>query len=230
MAHLMQEGGSPRFGWGGRREGAGRLPSGRRVGVAHRPRPFHEGDHPVHVTWRVARDVPSLRMLRFARVVGRTIAAINRSHTARGTSFRVVHFSIQSNHLHLLVEGDSQRTLAAGLRGLGIWIARKVNEARGGRGRVIADRYHARPLTTPLQVRRAIVYVLQNHLHHQPSARLVDECSSARWFSGWAQPLPPPDTPSPVRPPATWLLQKAWKRYGLIHFHEGPAGHAPHRH
>jgi hypothetical protein len=212
-----------RFGWGGKREGSGRKPSGRAVGLEHRARPFHDGHHPVHVTWRIARGVPSLRKFRFARAVGLTIAAVNRSHALRRTSFRVVHFSIQPNHLHLLVEGGSKRTLAAGLRGLGVWIARRVNEARGRRGRVIADRYHAHPLVTPLEVRRAIVYVLQNHLHHQPSHRLVDENSSARWFSGWAHPLPPPDTPSPVLPPATWLLETGWKRHGLIHFHERPA-------
>ena len=177
------------------------------------------------MTWRVARDLPSLRKLRLARAIGNAIAAHNRSHARRRTSFRVVHFSIQPNHLHLLVEAGSKRTLTAGLRGLAVWMARKINEARGKRGRVIADRYHARPLETPLEVRRALVYVLQNHLHHEPSAYVVDECSSARWFSGWAQALPPPDTPSPVRPPATWLLQKAWKRHGLIHLSEGPAGH-----
>ena len=67
------------------------------------------------------------------------------------------------------------------------------------------------------------MYVLQNHLHHTPSIYVVDECSSGRWFTGWAQPLPPPDTPSPVRDPTTWLLRIGWKRHGLIDFSEMPA-------
>ena len=34
------------------------------------------------------------------------------------------------------------------------------------RGRVLADRYHARPLRTPTEVRRAIAYVRDNHRKH----------------------------------------------------------------
>src|SRR5262249_15376014 len=116
----------------------------------------------------------------------------------------------------LIVEAGSKLTLSRGLRGLGIWIARRVNLAASTRGRVIADRYHQRALTTPRAVRHAIVYVLQNHLHHRSPnlpnlptlptlPNLVDECSSARWFTGWAARLPPPDTPPPVRPAQTWL-------------------------
>src|SRR5688572_4617102 len=210
--------------WGGRRKGAGRRRSGTLPRVAHRVRPFHDRHHPVHVTWRVGPRVPSLRGLKLARAIGRTIASVNASHARRGTTFRVVHFSIQPNHLHLLVEGGSRRTLTRGLQGLGIWIARRVNEVRGGHGRVLADRYHERALESPLEVRRALVSVLQNHLHHEPSRFVIDECSSGRWFKGWAEPIPKADTPSPVRRARTWLLATGWRRHGAIAFDERPAG------
>jgi putative transposase len=64
---------------------------------------------------------------------------------------------------------------------------------------------------------------LQNHLHHRPSRGIVDECSSARWFTGWAHPLGPADTPSPVAAPKTWLARVGWRRHGPIYFDEGPA-------
>jgi hypothetical protein len=48
------------------------------------------------------------------------------------------------------------------VRGLAIRVARAVNRALGRRGRVFADRYHARALTTPRAVRHALVYVLMN--------------------------------------------------------------------
>jgi len=89
-----------------------------------------------------------------------------------------------------------------------------------------ADRYRARALTTPLAVRNAIVYVLQNHLHHRPSRWIVDECSSARWFTGWAEPLGPPDMPSPVAEPTTWLARVGWRRHGRIRFEESPVSQA----
>src|SRR5262249_26797849 len=153
---------------------------------------------------------------------GQTIRAITQSHHSRRTSFRITHFSIQSNHVHLIVEAGGKLTLSRGLRGLGIWIARRVNLAAATHGRVIADRYHFRTLTTPRSVRNAIVHVLQNHLHHRRSRYIVDECSSARWFGGWAEPLPPADKPSPVAEPRTWLGRTGWRKHGPIRFDEGP--------
>lgn len=207
----------------GRRGGPGRPKSGRAVGVPHRPRPFHDRHHPAHVTWRVVSGIPSLRGFELARAVGRTVRAITKSHQRRRTSFRIIHFSIQSNHVHLIVEAGSRITLMRSLRGLGIWLARRINESARRHGQVLADRYHARALTTPLAVRNAIVYVLQNHLHHRPSRYVVDECSSARCFSGWAEPLGPPDTPAPVAAPLTWLARAGWRRHGRIRLDEGPA-------
>lgn len=174
------------------------------------------------MTWRVVPGLPSLRLWKVGGVVGRAIRACARSHERRRTGFRIVHFSIQSNHLHLIVEAGSKTTLAGALRGLAIWIARRLNEALGRVGRVFADRYHARPMATPSEARSGIVYVLQNHLHHGPSANLVDEFSSASWFDGWEQPLDAPSTPSPVSRPGTWLMRLGWRRYGPIRFSESP--------
>jgi len=171
----------------------------------------------------VVAGLPSLRRKPLARAIGHTVRGINLRQLRERTSFRIVHFSIQPNHVHLIVEAGSKMTLGRGLRGLGIWLARRVNEVVGRRGKVLADRYHARDLMSPREVRNAIVYVLQNHLHHQPSVYLVDECSSARWFAGWEQPLPVPATPSPVRRPGTWLARTGWRRYGPIRFSERPA-------
>jgi REP element-mobilizing transposase RayT len=206
----------------GKRRPLGRPKSGRPVGVPHRARPFHDRHHPAHVTWRIRRDLPSLRAHHLARVVGATFRAATVRHAARRTSFRVIHFSIQSNHIHLIVEAGSKLTLMRGLRGLGIWLARRINERLGRHGQVLGDRYHLRDLTTPRAVRTAIVYVLQNHRHHRRSRYIIDECSSARWFTGWTQPLPAQVTSPPVAAPVTWLARVGWRRYGAIAFDEGP--------
>jgi len=212
----------PVYKHGGRRPGAGRPKTGRAIGLPHRARPYHDRHYPAHVTWRFVDGLPSLRRFALARVVGWTMRAITNSHERRRTSFRITQFSIQSNHVHLIVEAGGKLALSKGLRGLGIWLARRVNERLGRSGRVLADRYHLRELTTPLAVRNAIVYVLQNHLHHRRSRYIVDECSSARWFRGWAEPLPPADAPSPVAESRTWLGSVGWFRYGRIRFDEGP--------
>ena len=52
--------------------------------------------------------------------------------------FRLIEFSVQSNHLHLLCEARDRRALARGLQGLLIRIARGLNRLLGRRGRVFA--------------------------------------------------------------------------------------------
>jgi REP element-mobilizing transposase RayT len=219
--------------WGGRRPGAGRKPSGRAVGVPHRVRPVHLARHPVHVTLRARRAVGSLHARRVFPLVRAALTA------ASGPSFRLVHFSVQADHVHLLVEARDKAALSLGMRGLVIRLARAVNRARGRWGAVWADRYHGRALTTPREVRHALVYILMNYKKHRPEAEWkahapgqkhrpgawgIDPYSSGRWFAGWrGRPvIPPAGVPSPVAAPRTWLARDGWRRYGLIGLDEQP--------
>ncbi len=152
----MSRTGAQRLTHGGARPGAGRPKSGRKVGVPHRARPSHDKSHPEHVKWQVMPGLPSLQDRPLADAVDRTVRAITKSHARRRTSFRIVHVGIEPQHLQLVVEAGSKPTLMRGLRGLGVWIARRVFEALGRTGRVLADRYEARPLTTAREVRRAM--------------------------------------------------------------------------
>jgi hypothetical protein len=142
----------------------------------------------------------------------------------------LVQFSVQADHLHLLVEGSDTRTLALGIRGLIIRVARAINRALDRTGPVWNDRYHARALTTPREVRQGLVYVLMNfrkHVRHQPWG--LDPCSSAPWFDGFrdvARIRPPPPAPGDpaVAASRTWLGNVGWRRHGLIGIYERPAG------
>jgi REP element-mobilizing transposase RayT len=141
--------------------------------------------------------------------------------------FRVVHFSVQTNHVHLMVEARDKDHLSKGMRGLAIRVALSVNRALRRKGRVWADRYHARALRTPREVRHGIVYVLANWKKHISNAQGFDRCSSAWWFRGWK--LPPSSAPPgwtcdepPVWAPREWLTVTGWKRHGLIGTGEQP--------
>jgi REP element-mobilizing transposase RayT len=202
---------------GGKRRGAGRKREGRGH-VAHRSRPEHKKAHPVHVTLRAGPRLPSLRKQVVFAEVRRAMA-----RTARAW-FRIVHFSVQSDHIHLLVEADDKVALTRGVMGAAIRFAHAVNRAAKRRGSVWDDRYHARALETPREVRHGIVYVLMNWKKHVPSAKGIDRCSSALSFSGWsAHPsLGPPVQDDAVQRPATWLLRTGWKRHGLVAVSEAP--------
>jgi REP element-mobilizing transposase RayT len=140
--------------------------------------------------------------------------------------FRVVHFSVQSNHVHLIIEAETRQALIRGVQGLAIRLARTINRCRARRGKVWADRYHARALTTPREVWNALLYVLNNFKKHDTRARGIDLCSSGPWFDGWYRrpPMPPPGIAKSVSPPATWLLTIGWRRLGPIHVDERPRG------
>jgi putative transposase len=85
---------------------------------------------------------------------------------AERTDFRVTHFSVQGNHVHLVVEAGSGRALTGGMKAFAIRLAKGMNRLMGTRGPVLEDRYHAHVLRTPPEVRRALAYVAGNFASH----------------------------------------------------------------
>lgn len=147
--------------WGGAREGAGRKPKGDRAGMPHLRRPSLPKKRPVHVTVRMERGVWNLRTRRCFTELAKALWG-----GAERFGFRLVHYSVQGNHIHLLAEAQDRRALARGMKGLGVRIARRLNRVMGRRGRVVGDRYHARALRTLAEVRNVRHYLTNNARHH----------------------------------------------------------------
>ena len=200
--------------WGGARAGAGRKPGGRRT-VAHRARPVHRARHPVHVTLRARTGLPSFREQAIFGEMTRGIAA------SSSGAVRVVHFSVQTNHVHLVVEAHDARALSSGMLGLAVRLARAINRVLRVGGSVWKERYHAHALETPREVRNALVYVLMNAKKHGARLTGIDRFSSAQWFEGFAE-LPSSTSPPPTAVPETWLARYGWRRHGLIRLEEHP--------
>jgi REP element-mobilizing transposase RayT len=174
----------------------------------------------VHATFRALSGVPSFRRRRVWPVLR---DAIRRSSRA---SFRIVEFSLQSDHVHVIAEADSPAARRRGLWGLAVRTAKAINRRLGRRGRIWGDRYHARALATPREVRRAMTYVLLNFCKHLRAPPGVDPLSSGPWFDGWARPPPAPSAPRPVALARTWLGTVGWRRAGgHIAFAEAPKPH-----
>jgi putative transposase len=201
---------------GGKRRGAGRKPNGERAGVPHAARPTLTGREPVLVTLKMRKEVWNLRTRRaFARLVPTFFAARER------LGMRLVEFSVQSDHAHLIVEVVSRRALSRGVQGLSVRIARALNRLMARRGKVFADRYHHRVLASPRQVRAALAYVLCNarkHRHAPAMRGWLDPFSSAPWFGGWSSITHTPTGTGapPVSAPRTWLLGVGWRRGGVL--------------
>lgn len=209
--------------WGGAREGAGRR-RGLDSGDPHLRRAPLASRFPCHVTLRVRPDVPSLRSVRLVRELERSF----RLACKRGR-FRLVHYSIQANHLHAIVEASGAHDLACGMKSFGSRLARAVNRVFRRKGPVLADRFHLHVLRTPREVRNAIAYVLCNARRHlaklgrkPATVGEVDPASSGRWFDGWRGASGSAHDPPAVAVPHTWPLSLGWRRWGLVRVEEVP--------
>ncbi len=201
---------------GGKRRGAGRKPRGDRAGVSHATRPKVSPRTPVLVTMKALPELRSLRTQRALRAMLPSLAA------ARDSVVRVVHFSVQRDHLHRLVEAADARALGRGIGALASRLARATNRAFARRGALWRDRYHARVLGSPRQVRNALAYVLGNARKHgaRLPSRALDPFSSAAAFDGWDGPVVVSAHPLTTRllalaaPARSWLLRVGWCRAG----------------
>jgi REP element-mobilizing transposase RayT len=193
---------------GGWRKGAGRKPKGETAGVKHRRREEFVRRMPVMVTQRVASGLTGLRR-RVALVMFRRLVA-----KLSDERFAVVEWSLQTNHVHLIVEAEDSRVLARKLGGFFGQFAKELNRLWGRGGEVFPDRFDARVLRCPAAVRTALIYVLGNARKHGAwRGRGPDVGSSGESFEGWADWV----AQSTERPRArTWLLRTGWKKHGLI--------------
>jgi REP element-mobilizing transposase RayT len=193
------------------------------VAVSHQRRPRLEGV--VHVTQKLRRGLPSMRTRRAFGAVREAIAAGNQR-----PGFRVVAFSVLSNHLHLVVEGGSTLAVSRGMQGLAIRIAKALNRAWKRSGGVFLERFHARVARGMKRVRRVLLYVLQNARKHglPLPAGVPDPCSSGPWFP-WREHPPPPPEPAPVVAIHDQWLASVVMSWGLS-LHEVPASGEPGAH
>jgi REP element-mobilizing transposase RayT len=219
-----------RAGHGGARPGAGRKPKiPGRPGVEHRQRDPLAKRFPVHVTLKVRSGLPRLRS-------GREYAALRAAFAAgcaRNLSgaFRLCHYAVLNDHLHLICEAEGRQALSRGLQGLLIRIAKALNKLWARRGSVFADRYHDHVLKSPREVRNALRYLFGNGRKHAAEGRevkvpqAIDTFTSAPWFDGLGERITVKGIDAIVRPVAnahTWLLTEGWLRHGRLSVHEVP--------
>lgn len=138
--------------WGGRRPGSGR----KRIhskGVAHRTREKVSARSPLHINFKFQTSIRNKETL---RVLKRAI--IN----ARSHGLRIIHYSMQRNHVHFIIEADRNALLTRGMRSLTITFAKGLRQ-----GKVQIERYHLHVLKSVRETRNAIHYVLFNQQKHE---------------------------------------------------------------
>jgi REP element-mobilizing transposase RayT len=225
MALIMLRGEARTKTHGGKRRNAGRKRSRFRRDAPHRMRARFSVPSPVHVTMRGQPWICGLR----SDLVYRVLHAVLALYKDR-PSFRVIHISIQDNHLHLLVEASNDHALDRGMRSFAINAARAIHAAFGTEGRVFF-RYFSTVIKTRRYARNVIAYVLGNwRRHRQDFANgrlldaLLDRYSSAVSFPGWSIrfAIPQGYAPLPVSQPSTELLRTGWAIDGPLDPRQAP--------
>ncbi len=151
----------------------------------------------MHVTLRVRPQVWNLRSRRGMAVVESALRG-----AALRPGFRLARFSVQGNHVHVVVEAATAAALTSGMKALAIRLARGMNRLMGRRGPVLENRYHAHVLRAPAEVRRALAYVADNFAGHAlRRGEAVPE--------GFRDPFASEHRPDLVTVPRSWLLRRA---------------------
>ena len=129
--------------------------------VPHSPRPSVALSEGVHVTIKLLGDIPSLRQEHVIKVIEDCFRKIKFRFDLALTAYTVM-----SNHIHLLVCVPNNEALRRGMQGLNIRLARAINRLFNRKGKVFADRFHARAVRGMNAVRKALRYVVQNARKH----------------------------------------------------------------
>lgn len=137
---------------GGRRPGAGRKRLHSK-GVSHRTRETVTHRNPLHINFKYKVQIRNKTCLKILKR-----AVIN----ARKHGLGVIHFSLQSNHVHLIVEATDNETLTRGMRSLTVTFVKRLK-----RGKIQLSRYHLHVLKTIQESKNAINYVLFNQQSHE---------------------------------------------------------------
>jgi len=204
-------------GWGGKRGGAGRP---NRTGlVSHGKRQPVDLKKPLHITLKLKKGVASLRSKQalkdFRFAVGQ----------AKNFGLYVIHFSLQSNHLHMIVEAKNSDCLAAGMKSLSGRLGKAIRKTVGGSGAVFSGRFHMHLLKSPTEMKRALEYVLLNTSKHFKLIEHIDDFSSGYAFKEWRaligrrfgdlieeQLKRLPHEPTELSEARSWLCRVGWMR------------------
>jgi REP element-mobilizing transposase RayT len=202
-------------GWGGKRTNAGR--KNRTGKVSHGKRKAIDLKKPMHIT------------MKFDRVYLRNRATLkafkNAVKEAKGFCLYVVHYSIQNDHIHMIVEAKDNESMARGMKSLCGRFGKIIRSVIGGSGPVFKGRFHQEVITSPTQMKRALAYVLLNTAKHMKVFDHIDAFSSGWAFKEWRKLLGGGYTDiihdelkqfardlEELSPARSWLASKGWMR------------------
>ena len=137
-------------------------------GIRHIRRERFNKPSALHLTIKVRENKADIQNKRILKALHH---AIKRARLQR---LRVIHYTLEYNHAHLVVEANDNKVLHKGMQAFGISIAKAINKMKQVKGAVYKHRYHLRKLKTRREVKNAIQYVFGNGIKHKRSMSRLD--------------------------------------------------------
>lgn len=150
---------------------AGR-PSTKDIGIRHTKRLVFNLPSAFHITIKVRDNKADIKNKRILQSLHHAIKR------ARLQGVRVLHFTLEYNHVHLVIESSNHKELHKGMQAFGISLAKKINKLKNLKGTVYKNRYHQKLLKSRSEFKNAVQYVFGNGVKHKRASSKLDPFNS----------------------------------------------------
>ncbi|MGZ3788931.1 MAG: transposase [Bacteriovorax sp.] len=154
-------------------KGAGR-PAIVDKGIRHTRRPFLKKPSSLHLTVKIKKNKADLKNKSVLGILKRAIL------NARRQGLKVIHYSLEYDHVHLLIEAENNHILGKGMQAFGVTLSKAINRMRRLKGGVYKHRYHFRQISGTRELKNVMKYIFTNGLKHKTAKGIVNPYNSLR--------------------------------------------------
>lgn len=152
-------------------KGAGRKPIHDK-GIRHIEREDLKKNTALHLTIKIVKEKAAIKNKSVLKALHHAIKK------ARHKGLQVIHYTLEYDHIHLLVEASDKHTLGKGMQSLGISFSKGINKIKKSAGIVFKNRYHSRKLQSLQEIKNVLHYILGNGIKHKESMSIVSPYNS----------------------------------------------------
>ena len=142
------------------------------AGIRHTARPFLKRPASLHLTIKVRKNKAEIKNKSVLKLLKHAI------QNARRQGLRVVHYSLEYDHVHLLIEAENNTILGKGMQSFGVTMAKGINRLKKLKGSVYKHRYHFRMISSVRQLKYVMNYIFTNGMKHKRSNSIQDPFNS----------------------------------------------------
>ncbi|MDD4973652.1 MAG: transposase [Bacteriovorax sp.] len=140
--------------------------------MRHTSRPHLSKACSLHLTVKIKKIKAELKNKSVLSILKRAIL------NARKQGLKVIHYSLEYDHVHLLIEADNNHILSKGMQSFGVTISKAINRMRKLKGGVYKHRYHFRKISSPRQLKNVLNYIFNNGIKHKTAKHIVGHYNS----------------------------------------------------